>query len=326
MRLLITAAAIAWGYVAWGFLAGPQLAEAQSYPNKPIRVFVSSTAGGPLDIFTRLVTHKMAERLHQPFVIENRSGAGGNIAAAAAAQAQPDGYTVLFSIDTTFTVNPSLFKQNPADLDKDFVTLSVLAKFGQALGVPSTLPVSSLADLLELSRKKDLGYGSSGTGSPAHLAFSYLQAVSGLKATHIPYRGNPPALLALLNGDIQAAMVVTTSLLPLAQEGKVKLLAYSDSTRSDVIPDVPTVAELGYPNFEAVFGYVMLVPAGTPKAITDVLFAEATRAVMEPDVREKLKNTDTVPIALSSQDSLVWLHQNRKKWSNVITKMNISAE
>jgi tripartite-type tricarboxylate transporter receptor subunit TctC len=321
MRLLIASVAI-----AWGFLAGPQVAEAQTYPNKPVRVFVSSTAGGPLDIFTRLVTHKMEERLHQPFVIENRSGAGGNIAAIAAAQAQPDGYTVLFSIDTTFTVNPSLFKQNPVDLDKDFVPLSVLAKFGQVRGVPSTLPVSSLADLLELSRKEDLSYGSSGTGSPAHLAFSYLQAVSGLKATHIPYRGNPPALLALLNGDIQAAMVVTTSLLPLAQEGKVKLLAYSDSARSEAIPDVPTVAELGYPNFEAIFGYVMLVPVGTPKSITDVLFAEATRAVMEPDVRARLKSTDTVPIALSSRDSLVWLHNNRKKWADVISKMNISTE
>jgi len=319
-RLIISAA------IAWALLAVPQPAEAQTYPNKPVRVLVSSTAGGPLDVFTRLVTHKMEERLHQPFVIENRSGAGGNIAASGAAQAQPDGYTVLFSIDTTFTVNPSLFRQNPVDLDKDFVTLSVLAKFGQVLGVPSALPVRSLADLIELSRRQDLGYGSSGTGSPAHLAFSYLQAISGLRATHIPYRGNPPALLALLNGDIQAAMVVTTSLLPLAQEGKVKLLAYSDSTRSEAIPDVPTVAELGYPNFEVVFGYVMLVPAGTPKSITDVLFNEATRAVMEPDVREKLKSTDTVPIALSLQDSLIWLHNNRKKWSDVISKMNISAE
>jgi len=321
MRLLATLVVI-----AGAVLAGSQLADAETYPNRPIRVLVSSTAGGPLDVFTRLVTHKMEERLHQPFIIENRSGAGGNIAALGAAQSQPDGYTLLFSIDTTFTVNPSLFKQNPVDLDKDFVTLSAWAKFGQVLGVPSTLPIGSLADLLELSHQKDLSYGSSGTGSPAHLAFSYLQAISGLRATHIPYRGNPPALLALLSGDVQAAMVVTTSLLPLAREGKVKLLAYSDSSRSEAVPDVPTVAELGYPNFEVVFGYVMLVPADTPKSITEVLFNEATRAVMEPDVRETLKSTDTVPIALSSKDSLVWLHDNRKKWSDVISKMNISAE
>jgi tripartite-type tricarboxylate transporter receptor subunit TctC len=321
MRILVSFVAVAWVLVA-----GSEVAGAQNYPTRPVRVFVSSTAGGPLDVFTRLVTNKMEQRLHQPFVIENRSGAGGSIAAAAAMQAQPDGYTILFSIDTTFTVNPSLFKQNPVDLEKDFVTLSVLAKFGQVLGVPTGLPVNSLADLVELSRRKDLGYGSSGTGSPAHLSFAYLQAISGLKATHIPYRGNPPALLALLSGDIQAAMVVTTSLLPLAQEGKVKMLAYSDSTRSEAIPDVPTVAELGYPNFEAVFAYVMLVPAGTPKSITDVLTAEATRAVMLPDVREKLKNTDTVPIALSPQDSLVWLRNNRRKWGDVISRMNISAE
>jgi tripartite-type tricarboxylate transporter receptor subunit TctC len=321
MRTLVSSVIIALALVAC-----PKVAEAQNYPTKPIRVFVSSTAGGPLDVFTRLVTSKMEERLHQPFVIENRSGAGGNIAAAAAMQAQPDGYTILFSIDTTFTANPSLFKQNPVDLEKDFITLSVLAKFGQVLGVPASLPVNSLSDLVELSRNKDLGYGSSGTGSPAHLSFAYLQAISQLKATHIPYRGNPPALLALLSGDIQAAMVVTTSLLPLAEEGKVKMLAYSDSTRSEAIPDVPTVAELGYPNFEAVFAYVMLVPAGTPKSITDVLFAEATHALMLPDVREKLKSADTVPIALSPQDSRVWLRNNRQKWGNVISNRNISPE
>jgi tripartite-type tricarboxylate transporter receptor subunit TctC len=128
MRTLVSSVIIALALVAC-----PKVAEAQNYPTKPIRVFVSSTAGGPLDVFTRLVTSKMEERLHQPFVIEYRSGAGGNIAAAAAMQAQPDGYTILFSIDTTFTANPSLFKQNPVDLEKDFITLSVLAKFGQVL-------------------------------------------------------------------------------------------------------------------------------------------------------------------------------------------------
>jgi tripartite-type tricarboxylate transporter receptor subunit TctC len=301
-------------------------ARAQAYPTKPIHVFVTSTAGGPLDVFTRLVTSKMEERLKQPFVVENKGGAGGNLAVTATLQAPPDGYTILFSIDSTFTVNPSLFKQIPFDPEKDFIPISVLAKFGQALGVPVELPVKSVKELKALSLQRDLNYGSAGTGAPSHLAFAYLQAVTGIRATHVPYRGNPPALLALLSGDTQASMVISTSLLPMAKEGKVRMLAYSDSTRSEVIPDVPTVAEEGYPGFEVVFSYALLVPAGTPKSVIDILLAEATRAVMSPEVRDKLRAVDTIPIALSPADSVTWLRTNRQKWKDVITKMDIRAE
>jgi tripartite-type tricarboxylate transporter receptor subunit TctC len=299
---------------------------AQSYPTKPIRVIVTSTAGGPLDVFTRLVTNKMEERLKQPFVVEDRAGAGGNLAVSAAKQAPPDGYTILFSIDTTFTVNPSLFKQIPFDPENDFIPISVLAKFGQALGVPTGSPAKSINDLKALSLQKDLNYGSAGTGSPSHLSFAYLQAVTGIRATHVPYRGNPPALLALIGGDTQASMVISTSLLPLAEQGKVRMLAYSDSTRSKVIPDIPTVAEQGYKDFQVVFSYVLLVRAGTPKSVIDILLTEATRAVMSPEVRDKLAAVDTVPIALSPSDSVTWLRSNRQKWKGVITKMNIRAD
>jgi len=301
-------------------------ARAQAYPTKPIHVFVTSTAGGPLDVFTRLVTSKMEERLKQPFVVENKGGAGGNLAVTATLQAPPDGYTILFSIDTTFTVNPSLFRQIPFDPEKDFIPISVLAKFGQALGVPVDLPVKSVKELQALSLQKDINYGSAGTGSPSHLSFAYLQAVTGIRATHVPYRGNPPALLALMSSETQASMVISTSLLPLAKEGKVRMLAYSDSTRSEVIPDIPTIAEEGYPGFEVVFSYALLVPAGTPKNVIDILLTEATLAVMSPDVRDKLRAVDTIPIALSPADSVAWLRTNRQKWKDVITKMNIRAE
>ncbi len=299
---------------------------AQNYPERPIHVLVTSTAGGPLDVFTRLVTKKMEEALKQPMVVEDRAGAGGNLAVAAVKDAAPDGYTILFSIDTTFTVNPSLFDQIPFDPDKDFVPISVLAKFGQALGVPTNLPVKSIRDLQQLSLQKDLNYGSAGNGSPSHLSFAYLQAVTGIRATHIPYRGNPPALLALVSGDTQASMVIATSLLPLTKEGKVKLLAYSDTVRSEVIPDVPTVAEQGYKDFQAVFSYVLLVRTGTPQNVIDVLRTEATRAVMSPAVRDKLRTVDTIPIALSPSDSVTWLRNNRDKWTNVVRKMNIHAD
>jgi tripartite-type tricarboxylate transporter receptor subunit TctC len=301
-------------------------ANAESYPNKPVRVIVTSTAGGPLDVFTRLVTRKMEDELKQPFVVEDRAGAGGNLAVLAARQAPADGYTILFSIDTTFTVNQSLFQSIPFDPEKDFIPISVLAKFGQALGVPANSPAKSIADLKVLSLQKDLNYGSAGIGSPSHLSFAYLQAVTGIRATHVPYRGNPPALLALVTGETQASMVIATSLLPLAKEGKVRMLAYSDSSRSQVIPDVPTVAEQGYKGFQLVFSYVLLVRAGTPKNVIDILLAAATRAAMPPDVRDKLRAVDTVSIALPPSESRNWLRTNRQRWTDVVTKMNIHAD
>ena len=301
-------------------------ANAQDYPTKPVRVFVTSTAGGPLDVFTRLITNKMEQELKQPFVVEDRPGAGGHLADGAALQAPADGHTILLSIDTTFTVNPSLFKQIPFDPDKDFIPISVLAKFGQALGVPSSLLVNTVKELQTLSLQRDLNYGSAGIGSPSHLSFAYLQAVTGIRATHIPYRGNPPTLLALVGGDTQASMVISTSLLPLAKDGKVKMLAYSDSTRSEVIPEVPTVAEQGYKDFQVVFSYVMLVRNGTSQPVIDALLSAAQSAVMSPDVRDKLKSVDTVPIALSPSNSTTWLRTNRQKWTDVVKQMNIRAE
>lgn len=315
-------AALFASFLAWG----EGTAAAQGYPSKPVRVLVTSTAGGPLDVFTRLVANHMEKSLKQPLVIENKPGAGGNLAIVGALQAQPDGYTIVFSVDTTLTVNPSLFKQMPFDPQKDVVPISVLAKFGQALGVPVDSPTKSVSDLKALSLTKDMNYGSAGIGSPSHLSFAYLQAVTGIRATHIPYRGNPPALLALANGETQASMVISTSLLPLASQGKVRMLAYSDTTRSEVIPDVPTVAEQGYKDFEVVFSYVLLVAPGTPQPIIDVLLKEAKAAVMSEDIRDKLKAVDTIPIALSPAESSAWLKKNEAKWRNVITQMNIVAE
>jgi tripartite-type tricarboxylate transporter receptor subunit TctC len=149
-------------------------ATAQSYPTRSIHVLVTSTAGGPLDVFTRLVTKKMEEELKQPFIVDDRAGAGGNIAVTAAKQAPPDGYTILFSIDTTFTANPTLFRQMPFDPEQDFVPISVLAKFGQALGVPIDSPANSVEGLKTLSLHNDINYGSAGIGSPSHLSFAYL--------------------------------------------------------------------------------------------------------------------------------------------------------
>src|SRR5687768_8762154 len=160
---------------------------AQPYPAKPVRILATSTAGGPLDVFTRLVANKMEERLKQPMVVESRPGAGGNIAVSAALGAPADGYTVLSSVDTTFTVNPSLFKQIPFDPERDFIPVSALAKFGQIIAVHPDLPVKSLKELVALSKQRDLNYSSAGNGFPSHLSMAYLHAMTGLRARHIPF-------------------------------------------------------------------------------------------------------------------------------------------
>ena len=299
---------------------------AQPYPSKPIRMMATSTAGGPLDVFTRLVANKMEERIKQPVIVESRPGAGGNLAASAVLGAPADGYTVLSSIDTTFTVNPSLFKQIPFDVEKDFIPVSVLAKFGQVVAVNPDVPAKNIRELIEYSKTKQLNYSSAGNGLPSHLSFAYLQAVTGLQASHIPYKGNPPALLALMSGEVHTAMVISTSILPHARSGKVRLLAYSDSTRSEVVPDVPTLAEQGYKDFEVVFAYALLVPAKTPPEIIKYLHDESTRAVMAPELRDKLRGVDTVPIALNPADSAAWLRTYREKWTRVIKQMNIRPD
>jgi len=302
------------------------VAIAQPYPSKPIRIMATSTAGGPLDVFTRLIANKMEERIKQPLVVESRPGAGGNIAASAVLAAPHDGYTILSSIDTTFTVNPSLFKQIPFDVEKDFIPVSVLAKFGQVVAVNPEVPAKNIKELIEYSKTKQINYSSAGNGLPSHLSFAYLQAVTGLQATHIPYKGNPPALLALMSNEVQTAMVISTSILPHARAGKVRLLAYSDSTRSEVVPDVPTLAEQGYKDFEVVFSYAFLVPAKTPQPVIDFLLDEATRAVMAPEFKDKLRGVDTVPIALKPAESAAWLKNSREKWTRVIKQMNIRPD
>ena len=306
---------------AWAVGAG-----AQVYPEKPVRIIATSTAGGPLDVFTRLVANKMEERLKQPLVVESRPGAGGNIAVSAVLGAPADGYTLLSSVDTTFTVNPSLFKKIPFDPEKDFLPISMLAKFGQIVAVNPSVPVNSLKELVALSKERPLNYSSAGNGFPSHLSFAYLQAVTGLRADHIPFKGNPPALLALINNDVQATMVISTSILAHAKAGKVKMLGYSDTTRSEVVPDVPTIAEQGYKDFEVIFGYVLLAPAKTPKPIVDALYEASTWAVMSPQVRDKLRAVDTVPIALSPADSAQWLRTAREKWTDVVTRMSIRVD
>ena len=298
---------------------------AQPYPNKPVRVIVS-TVPGPLDTFARMVTEKLAGSLNQPFIVENRAGAGGNIAAEQVAKAPADGYTLLFSIDTTFTVNPAIYKKLPFDPVKDFETISVPVTYGQMLAVHPSLPVNSVSELVALAKTKSLDYASGGNGSPSHLSFAYFLSTAGITMTHIPYKGTGQSIVDVMAGQVNAIFAVTTGVLPHVKSGKLKALAVSSAKRSTLAPDLPTVAESGYPGFDASFAYALMAPAGTSKEITHLLNAEVQKAMAAPDSQEKNRIADYLPTGLNAQQSTAWLQENRERWGAVVKKAGITID
>ncbi len=310
------------GLIALGFSC---MTHAQPYPNKPVRVIVS-TVPGPLDTFARMVTEKLAASLNQPFIVENRAGAGGNIAAEQVAKAPADGYTLLFSIDTTFTVNPAIYKKLPFDPVKDFETISVPVTYGQMLAVHPSLPVNSVSELVALAKTKSLDYASGGNGSPSHLSFAYFLSTAGITLTHIPYKGTGQSIVDVMAGQVNAIFAVTTGVLPHVKSGKLKALAVSSAKRSTLAPELPTIAESGYPGFDASFAYALMAPAGTPKAITELLNAEVQKALAAPDSQEKNRIADYLSTGLNAQQSTVWLQENRERWGAVVKKAGITID
>jgi len=306
--------------------AVPILAAAQgAYPAKPVRVIVS-TVPGPLDAFARIICEKLSTSLKQPFIVENKAGAGGNIAAEYVKNQAPDGYMLLFAIDTTFTVNPGLYKSLPFDPEKDFATISVPVTYAQMLTVNPTVPVKNVSELVALSKQKPLSYASGGNGSPSHLTGAYFLSVANTEMTHIPYKGTGQSVIDVIGGRVDTLFAVTSGVLPQVQGGKLKALAVSSPKRSPLAPDVPTIAEVGYPGFDVQFAYALMAPAGTPDEIVRLLNREVQKAMHDPDVIEKNRIADYAPTNLDPKQSAVWLRENREKWTGVIRKANITAE
>jgi tripartite-type tricarboxylate transporter receptor subunit TctC len=310
--------------IAGLLLSLPAFAQS-GYPNRAVKVIVS-TVPGPLDTFARIICEKLATALKQPFVVENKAGAGGNIAAELVAKAPPDGYTLLFAIDTTFTVNPALYKKLPFDPAKDFATISVPVTYGQMLTVHPSVPANSVAELVALAKQKPLTYASGGNGSPSHLSGALFLATTGTTMTHIPYKGTGQSVIDVLAGRVDMLFAVNTGVLPHVKEGKLRALAVSTAKRSPLAPEVPTIAESGYPGFDVSFAYALMAPAGTPDDIVQLLSREMLKALASPDVIEKNRIADYVPTNLDPKQSAAWLSENRDRWTKVITQAGIVAE
>jgi tripartite-type tricarboxylate transporter receptor subunit TctC len=308
--------------VAAAAAASPAIA---AWPEKPVRVVVT-TVPGPLDAFARAVVGRMQERLKQPFIIDNKPGAGGNVGADMVAKAPADGYTLLFALDTTFTVNPSLYQQMSFDPAKDFAIIGVPVTYGQMLAVNPKVPANSLQDFVKLAKTQKLSYASGGNGSPSHLTMAAFLANAGADMVHVPYKGTGASVVDVMGGQVESVFAVTSGIWPQVKAGKLKALAVSSDKRSAAAPDVPTVAEQGYPGFNATFAYVLAAPANTPPEILHTLARELEAAMQSKEVTDLDKMADYAPTNLNPQASAAWLTDTRKRWADVISRSKIKVD
>ena len=299
---------------------------AQGYPNKPIRMVVTYPTGGAPDILARIFSEKVG--LGQPVVVDNKPGAGGNIGAELVAKAPNDGYTLVMGTVNTHSINGALYAKMPYDMVRDFTPVSLIASTPNLLVVNLNLPVKNVQELIAYAKANPdkLSFGSPGIGSSIHISGELMKTMTGIKMTHVPYKGRQFAIPDLLGGQIQLMFDNMPSALPLAKEGKLRALGQTGPKRSPAAPDVPTVAEQGVPGFEVTSWFAIFAPAGTPKDIVSRLNAEAQRVYRLPDVQDRLKilGLDTV---LSTPEELGRVQEAEViKWARVVRESGAKAE
>jgi len=300
----------------------------QSYPSKPVRVIVTFPPGSTPDIVGRALASRLQEAMGQPFVVENRSGAGGNVGADAVAKAVPDGYTLLVSTNGVFSINKALYKAMPFDPDKDLAALSLLATAPQMLVVHPALGLKNFKDFIEYAKRSPgkLSYGSVGSGSASHLTMELLKSDAGVDLVHVPYKGFPPAVTDLLSGNIQTMFAIVPGVLAHVKAGKMVPLAVTALKRSALAPEVPSVAELGYPQLESLAWIGLGAPAALPTEVVDRITSETMRGMRRPEVRELLGRQGFDVVAGSPQEFSRWIQAESAKWTRVIRASGATAD
>ena len=290
----------------------------QAYPAKPIRVIVPSGAGGSVDTLARLVAQKMSASLGQQVVVENRSGSGGVIGTEIAARSAPDGYTLLMAYGS-HVVNPTLYPRLPYDTVKDFAPITQVAVQPLLVNVHPALPVKSIKELVALAKARpgQLNYGSAGSGSGGHLATEILCMMAQVKMTHVPYKGSAAAMFDVVAGNTQIMIVTLITSLPQVRGGKLRAIGITSAKRSPVVPEVPAVAET-IPGYDVEVSYFLLAPAGTPRDIIAKLHAEATRALKQPDVVERLARDGAAPVGNAPEQTARYIDQEIVKWGKAV--------
>ena len=301
---------------------------AQSYPSKPVRVVVPYPPGSTPDIVGRTLSSKLQESLGQPFVVENRTGAGGNIGAEAVAKSPADGYTLLIGINGPAAINKFLYKGLNYDSDRDLMPVSLLAATPQMLVTTPAVPANGFREFIDYVRGNPgkLSYGSVGSGSASHLTMELLKNDAKLFIVHIPYRGFPPAVTDMLAGNIDTMFAIIPAVLPQVRAGRMKALAVTGLRRSQLAPDVPSVGELGYPQLESLAWIGVLAPAGTPSAVIGKLSEETMKSMRTAEVRDSLGKQGFDVVANSPSEFASWIRAEQAKWSKVIKASGATAD
>ena len=309
-----------------GTALGPATAQEPSYPTRPVRIIVAFPVGGLLDTVSRIVGDKLTMVLGQQFVIESRPGAGGTLATAAVARAEPDGYTLMM-INDNHAVNPSVFKNIPYDSVKDFAPIGFVGSAPMALSANARLPVRSVQDLVELTRQQPgkISYASVGIGSASHLAGELFAAKAGVRMLHVPFRGGAPAINDLVAWHVDTMFVTAVVGGQHMKTGALTPLALAASARFETLPEVPTMAEAGYP-LEAAYWFGLAAPAGTPPTVLAKLEAALSEVLAMPDLRKRMTEMGAVVTPLGSRQFGDYIRAEMAKWADVIAQNNIRFE
>lgn len=304
---------------AMALLAAFGIAAAQPFPTKPIRFIVPFPTGGGADVMARLLTRKVSEELGQNVIVDNRSGAAGNIGVEIGVKSPPDGYTIIFAYSGTVAINPSLYSRLPFSA-ADYAPITWLALVPQMVVVHPSVPVRNIKELIALAKAKpdQLSYASAGSGAFNHMAGELFKMMSGVKILHVPYKGGGPASLALLTGEVSMILGEPAGVLPHIRAGKLRALAVTSARRFPAMPDLPTVADSGLPGYEVISWNGVLAPAGTPQDIIAKLNAEFVKAVRSQELRDKLLASGFEPVGSTPEEFGAHIRAETAKWAKVV--------
>src|SRR5216684_1929955 len=325
VRRLLWALPLAAGAVFGHESALAQAADA--WPSKPIRFILPFPPGGGTDILGRVISERLAANLGQPVVIENRGGAGGNVGAEAAAKSAPDGYTIVL-VAPSLAISPSLYSKLNYDPVKDFAPVSLVATVPNVMVTHPSVPANTLAEFIRLAKTKPGGmnFGSGGSGTSNHLAGELFNIVAGVKLVHVPYKGVNLAMNDVLSGEVHLVVIGIPAAAPHIKAGKLRALALIAPQRSPALPEVPTAAEAGLPNFEVTTWYGILAPAGTPKTIVARLNAELVRIMHAPELKERLAAMATDPATSTPEEFGDYIKREIAKWGEVVRQAGLKAD
>ena len=300
---------------------------AQSWPTKPVRMIIAFPPGGPTDLVSRVLAQKLSEQLGQQVIVDNKPGAGGNIAAELAAKAAPDGYTIFYNT-SAIVIGPALYGKVNYDTLKDFTPVLLTASVPMVLVVNPQLPARSVKEFVDLAKTRSgaLNYSSSGTGTITHLASAMMSTQTGIQTQHIPYKGSAPGLVDLASGQTQFMIDTINTVLPYVRDNRLRGLAVTSAKRSPVLPDLPTLAEAGISGFEAAAWQGIVVPTGTPNEIVQKLNAEVNKALAHPDIRSRLAAQGADILGGTPAEYATYLRSEMPRWAKAVKDSGAKAE